>query len=213
MQQYLCTADWIFTCCTQKGRKLKWPLCGSATTRRPLALCIIISDIWSDAVVVTVIFLERQHLFRSHRSEKWDTEPQKTERTNALDYVVCHVLATLHTLRGATCHEVTYPVKLKEKNGGRGWANKNSGNRLKKKGRQNERANVGNLKKRKLTNMHEECESRSISEPDSNNKRPNNDNLHKDQERDAELEEYSPCPFCWKSFCNKGPAPEQKYSS
>lgn len=97
-----------------KRRKLKWPVCGYATTRRPLALCIIIFDVWSDVVVLTVIFLERQYLFRSCRSENWDTESQKTEQTNTQGYVVCHVTATLHTLRGATCHEVTYPVKPKK---------------------------------------------------------------------------------------------------
>lgn len=52
-----------------KRRKLKWPVCGYATARHPLALCIIISDVWSDAVVLTVIFLERQYLFRSYRSK------------------------------------------------------------------------------------------------------------------------------------------------
>lgn len=75
-------------------------MCGSATTRHPLALYIIIYDIWSDAVVLTVIFLERQYLFRSCRSENWDTESQKTERTNAQGYVVCHVTATPHVLGG-----------------------------------------------------------------------------------------------------------------
>lgn len=28
--------------------------------------------------------------------------------------------------------------------------------------------------------------------------------------RTESSEEYSPCPFCWKSFRNKGPAPEPK---
>lgn len=37
------------------------------------------------------------------------------ERNNAHGCVVCHVTATFHTLRGATCHEVTYPVKLKRR--------------------------------------------------------------------------------------------------
>lgn len=44
------------------------------------------------------------------------------ERNNARGCVVCHVTATFQTLRGATCHEVTYPVRLKRRGaGGGGW--------------------------------------------------------------------------------------------
>lgn len=135
---------------------------GVQLCRNP-ALCIIISDIWLDKVVLTTIRFEQRCLFCSHRSEKWDTESQKTERTNAHASVVCHVTATLHTLRGAMCHEVTYRVKHERgRESGEGKFKKRPKGKdkcKKKKGRSASRGSAA-----------DDTESCSISEPDSHNK-------------------------------------------
>lgn len=193
-----------------KSRKLKWPVCGSATTRRPLALCIIIYGIWSDTVVLTVIFLERQYSFCSHRSENWDTESQKTERTNAQGCVVCHVMAAMHTLGGNMSW--SHMSSQAKKGGGekrkiKKWEGLNKAGKWKGKMLEMGRRASQQTCTRIHCWWHWELFNQWAQQW------PNNDNLYKDQVKDGELEEYSPCPFCWKSFCNKGLAPEQKYSS
>lgn len=109
------------------------------------------------------------------------------ERNKAHGCVVCHVTATFHTLRGATCHEVTYPVKLGKKKEAWGEERKKKREKVKKKkkkrggGWQKVKTNVKNQRKSKegdearvgdcaQGSAADDTESCSISVTDGNNK-------------------------------------------
>lgn len=79
---------------------------------------------------------------------------------------MCHVTATLHTLRGAMCHEVTYPVKLKREGRKERKGEKDKKREAKGKDKcwKSEEAQVAEHAQGSIADDSKSC---SISEPDS----------------------------------------------